>query len=275
LVDADPADRLHAAISTTLEGFYSAVEGADFQRRVGHARLLFPAVPIRIFNGVVVESSPTAGVADSIAEVERRGIPCGVQVREGRHPDVEAEVARLGLTARTPMPGMTATPGELAEVRVSELEIVRVDDEAGLAEAARIAASAEGAPLEFMRALYTPGVLQLPGNRIYLGRVDGEAVTTAIGYRTGRDAAIFSVGTHADHRRRGYGAAMTAWAARDGFADGADLAWLQTSKMGESVYRRLGFRHVVMHLMLSRPRPQARAVENAANEHPRSAAEQG
>ncbi len=256
------ADRLHAAVSTTFEGFFSVIPEASFEHRDGHARMLFPSVPIRTFNGVVVESEPCIGLAESIGEVEEAGLPCGVQVRAGRHPNAEEEAGRLGFTEQTPLPGMTVTPDELADARVDGLEIVRVQDEDGLADAARIATTGFGAPLEWMLAMYAPGVLQLEGNDVYLGRADGEAVTTAIGYQTGRDVAIFSVATPAEHRRRGYGAAITAHACREGFANGADLAWLQTSELGESVYRGLGFSQVETHLMLGRPR-------GAAEEHER------
>ena len=54
-------------------------------------RLLLPSVPIAVFNGVLVESEPCSGIGDSIGEVEERGLPCGVQLREGQHPEVEAE----------------------------------------------------------------------------------------------------------------------------------------------------------------------------------------
>ncbi|CAN5221231.1 hypothetical protein BH18ACT12_BH18ACT12_17300 [soil metagenome] len=246
----DRAERLHAAVSVTFEGWFSAVPEASFERREGHARLLFPSVPFRLFNGVVVESQRCSGIADSIREIEERGLPCGVQVRAGRHPDVEEEAAELGLTEKTPMPGMTVSPDEFADVRVSALEIIRVEDEDGLADAARTTAG----PLESMLALYAPGVLRLEGNSVYVGRVDGETVTTAIGYQTGREVAIFSVATPPEHRRRGYGAAITAHAAREGFENGADLAWLQSSTMAESVYRALGFRQVETHFMLARPR---------------------
>ncbi len=77
-----------------------------------------------------------------------------------------------------------------------------------------------------------------------------------MGYQTDEDVALFSVATPPEHRRRGYGAAITAHAARAAFENGADLAWLQTSAIGESVYRGLGFRHVEMHFMLARPMPQ-------------------
>jgi ribosomal protein S18 acetylase RimI-like enzyme len=93
--------------------------------------------------------------------------------------------------------------------------------------------------------------------RVYVGLVQGEGVTAGIGYQTGSEVAIFNVVTPPAHRRRGYGGAITAHAVREGFANGANLAWLQTSELGESVYRRLGFRHTVMHFMLSRPRASA------------------
>ena len=75
-------------------------------------------------------------------------------------------------------------------------------------------------------------VVDLDGMNVYLGRVEAEPVTTAIGYRTGREGAIFNVATSAEHRRHGYGAAITAFATRSLFESGADLAWLQTTPMG-------------------------------------------
>ena len=195
-------------------------------------RLLLPSVPLAIFNGVLVESEPCSGVGDSIGEVEERGLPCGVQLREGQHPEVEAESRAIGLTERTPMPGMTLASDELVEVSSGGLAISRVDDEAGLVDAAKVAASAFGAPPAVLQALYSPEVAGMDGMSVYLGRIDAEAVTTAMGYRTGREGAIFSVATPAEHRRHGYGAAITAFATRSLFESGADLVWLQTSPMG-------------------------------------------
>ena len=248
------ADRLNAALSATFEGFYSVIEGANFERRVGHSRLLFPSVPLALFNGVLVESEPCSAVADSIREVEAAGVPCGVQLRAGcRHDELDAELARLGFTSRRPMPGMTLAPDELADLHVDGLTIDRAGSDAALAEAAHVAATGFAAPVEALKPLYAAAALSLDGYAVYVGRVAGDAVTTAMGYRLGGEVAIFSVATPPEQRRRGYGGAISAYAARMGFEQGADLAWLQTSELGEPVYRRLGFQHVVMHSLLTRP----------------------
>lgn len=245
------ADRLHAAMLTTFEGYFGVLENADFDRRVGHARLLFPAVPWRLFNGVVVDSVPTAGLADSIAEVEGRGLPCGVQVRERELHEIEPELARLGFSGLTPFPGMTAAPDEFVDAPTAGLEIVHVQDEAGLAAAAHVAGGHAGRT-DVTREVFAPAILRLPEMRVYVGFIEGEGVTAGVGYQTGRDVAVFNVVTPPHHRRRGYGAAITAHCVREGFANGADLAWLQASGLGESIYRRMGFRDTAVYFMLSR-----------------------
>jgi ribosomal protein S18 acetylase RimI-like enzyme len=250
---AERADRMHAAISATFEGFYSVMPDASFERRAGHSRLILPVVPLPLFNGVVVESKLCSGIVDSIREVEGFGVPCGAQLRDGWSPDAEAEVTRLGFTARRPMPGMAVAADGLANVSGTELSIARAGDAAALAEAARVAAAGFGTSVEAIQSLYSQAVLGLHGFAVYVGRIGVQAVTTGMGYALGREVAIFSVATPPEYRRRGYGGAITAHAARAGFEAGADLAWLQTSPLGEPVYRRLGFRHVVMHSLATRP----------------------
>jgi hypothetical protein len=74
--------------------------------------------------------------------------------------------------------------------------------------------------------------------RHYLGRLGREPVATATALVTGRVTGIYFVHTVADARRRGIGSAMTRHAATD---PGSPLAVLGASRMGEPVYRRLGF----------------------------------
>ena len=107
---------------------------------------------------------------------------------------------------------------------------------------ARVAAEGFGAPLELFRQLMTPSMLAVPGVRCYLGEVEGQPVTTGLGVTLGSYVAIFNIATPAVHRRRGYGAAITARATADGLAAGAKWGWLQASPAGYAVYEQLGFR---------------------------------
>jgi predicted GNAT family acetyltransferase len=71
--------------------------------------------------------------------------------------------------------------------------------------------------------------------------VDGVPVTTALSSAFGDYVGIFNVATPSRHRRRGYGAAITARAVLDGFEGGASFAYLQASAIGLKVYEQLGF----------------------------------
>lgn len=74
--------------------------------------------------------------------------------------------------------------------------------------------------------------------RMWRGRVDGRTVATAMAFADAGVTGIYSVATHPELRRRGYGAAIT-WSALRSFPDLP--AVLQPSEMAEPLYRRLGF----------------------------------
>ena len=141
--------------------------------------------------------------------------------------------------------GMVTTPNEFipaAPPSGARLEIHAVQDLGGLEAARQVAIAGNGAgPLS---AVYVPEVAAIPGVRIYVGRLEDRPVTTAMGWTANGATGILQVATPPAHRRRGYGGAVTSRAVLDGFATGADLAWLQTSGSGERLYRKLGFRQV-------------------------------
>jgi ribosomal protein S18 acetylase RimI-like enzyme len=105
----------------------------------------------------------------------------------------------------------------------------------------RIGAEVFGVPDEVMQRVAGPAVLSLPAVSCYVGELDGVGVATSMACLVDGHLAIFNVGTSAQQRRRGYGAAVTAIAIRDGFAAGAHTAWLQSAPMGLGVYERMGF----------------------------------
>jgi GNAT superfamily N-acetyltransferase len=79
---------------------------------------------------------------------------------------------------------------------------------------------------------------------LLVGRVDGQSVSTSLGFVGGGAVGIYGVGTVPDARGRGYGSAVTLATMDWGAAKGADLAILHATELGEPVYRRLGFEKV-------------------------------
>ena len=86
-----------------------------------------------------------------------------------------------------------------------------------------------------------------------MGRVEDRPVTTVTGWTANGATGILQVAAVPAYRRRGYGGAVTSRAILDGFAAGADLAWLQTSGSGARLYRNLGFRQVEERRSLTLP----------------------
>ena len=116
--------------------------------------------------------------------------------------------------------------------------------DSGCAGGRKGAASGFEAPEQLFRQLATADVLGVPGVRCYVGEVGGHAVTTGIGVTQGDWVGVFNIATPQLHRRRGYGAAITARAVADGLAAGARWSWLQSSPLGFATYGRLGFRTI-------------------------------
>jgi ribosomal protein S18 acetylase RimI-like enzyme len=247
-------DRLHAALSAAWELLCDAFEDPTFERRDGYVWTVFPPVPVAQFNSVWPDDDASAPALEgALGEVAELGLPYSVQVRAGRTPAVEREAERLGLVVETEMPGMLVEADGLHDEDVPEMQLIRVQTADGLAQALALAAEGFGAPPELFAPLYAPEIAQVEGLAIYVGRVGDVNVTTGVGLTVGEAVGVFTIATPPAHRGHGYGAAVTALAARDGFAAGARFAYLQSSTLGYSVYRRLGFREVERYLLYVAP----------------------
>jgi hypothetical protein len=131
----------------------------------------------------------------------------------------------------------------------AELEVVEVDDDAGMREVWTV-----------VDGVFTGGRVPEPSwdarvlgddYRAWVGRVDGRAVTTATASVSDGFIGVYAVATLPEARGGGTGEAVS-WAAT---LCRPDLpATLQASSMGQPVYERMGYRTIATFTLWSRPR---------------------
>lgn len=149
----------------------------------------------------------TAMVCDDLASIAEPDLCCGLVLQRVSQHD-------------TPAPGA-----------------VTLED----AAAAAMRADAGAAPADSLDGFV--GYLRSVPHAHYLAAVDegGAVRATAATALWGDAAGVFFVDTDRDWRGRGIGTAMTAASLRDAARLGARTAILDSSRLGLSVYRRLGF----------------------------------
>jgi len=240
-IDADVAA---GALVETLRYFVSAVP-------VGWVRGTYfgvggvTGVAVPTLNGVWIHKSDAdvADVSDLLDQVAATGLPHCLQFRPGSAARLVNLATSRGMAHLEDIPLMVIEdPGQLKGAQVVGGLVIRelLPDEAHLH--ARVAAAGFEVATEVFLQLMSPAVLAMPGVRCYVGEAGGQPVTTGLGIKLGSNVAIFNIATLPEHRRRGYGAAVTARAVADGLAAGAQWSWLQSSAQGYKVYERLGFR---------------------------------
>lgn len=245
---------MHRALEDAFGRLFSAFDGARFERRSDLVVALLPGIPIPQVNGAWVCEDSEAAVAalpQTLAEVEAAGEWPWVQTRHGQERTRQAALA-LGLTHTELMPGMTVRPDSFVEAR-ADIEIGPIAEDE-IDETNGLLASSFEAPIELFSRL-SEAVQQVEEARWYVARVEGRIVSTALGFAGDQAVGIFNVATPGQHRGRGYGAAVTSQALREGFDEGARFGYLQSSTIGHGVYHRLGFRDVEEYTLLTRPPP--------------------
>ena len=95
----------------------------------------------------------------------------------------------------------------------------------------------------------------------FLGEVDGRSVAASMRFLSGDTAGIYWVATLPEYRRAGFGTAMTRHAAAEARHAGAAACVLHATRMGESIYRRLGFETVFTYRGYSLPDPTVHPAE--------------
>ncbi len=224
---------------------YLAALPDGWVRAVGAAAALVSGAAAPTLNGVWVRSADVdrESVDDLLDRVAATGLPHCLQVRPAAAERLAGVAAARGMTLEERIPLMlsedaaaTGVARDADGLRIRELQADEAHVHAGLL------ADGFELPVELFVKLVTPSVLAAPGIRCYVGEIDGRAVTTGAGVTLGDHVGVFNIATPPQHRRRGYGAAVTARAVTDGVAAGARSAYLQSSAAGYRVYERLGFR---------------------------------
>jgi hypothetical protein len=131
-------------------------------------------------------------------------------------------------------------PGPVPTIR-DGLTIREIEEAADLRASEALLIEAFRVPDTDPGAIYLDGVLGDPAFRIWLGEVDGRAVSTAAAFLSDGFVGVYNVATADDARGRGYGEAL-AWTAT--LCDPALPAMLQASAMGAPIYARMGYRDV-------------------------------
>jgi ribosomal protein S18 acetylase RimI-like enzyme len=240
-VDAGDAARALSAIWELL-----ATAGDGWTVRKPGAVAAVTNVPFPAFNVVIVETADPqpeviAGLLDRVAGM---GLPHCLQFRSAAGPILGELAAARGMSRDEDVPLMVLEDAAAVNGPAPQgLTINRIAPQDAELHAIVAAAGFE-APETIFREVATPEALSLPGVRCYLGEVAGTPVTTGFAATVGDSVGIFNIATPPEHRRRGYGTAVTAQAIRDGAQAGAAWAWLQSSQAGYNVYERLGFRTI-------------------------------
>lgn len=211
-------------------------------------------LPAAFFNGVFAAGpvdDPDQLIADATAFMAERGVPWLLWVREGVDDALLDAGRRAGLTDAGGPLAMALPAIPKIPPLPDGLEIAVVRDVAGLEVARDLCARGFEVPREFLDVFVAESMLDDPSVVMVTGSVDDVPVSTALVGVTGTTAGIYNVATPPEHRRLGYGEALTWAAVAEGARLGCDHSTLQASPMGAPVYRRMGYLDVGTYVQLA------------------------
>jgi hypothetical protein len=237
---APPSDTIAEAFLECLRLLAGAAE-LGWVRQAGAVTSVLTTVPVATLNGVWATGAGAQpeDIDAGLDEIPVHGLPYCIQARPPCRAAAAEVAERRGMVAAPEIRLMTAV-GAVSVTEPRELAIRGLEvGESRLH--AELAGAAFEAPPELFATIVTESTLALPAVRGYVGEVGGTPVATAITVTIGDAIGVFNVATAAQHRRRGYGAAVTARAISDGRAAGGTWSWLQSAEPAARVYQRLGF----------------------------------
>jgi GNAT superfamily N-acetyltransferase len=244
--DALQADEAAAALAMSMWPRFAGCASGGWSRQEPGVSAYCSGAPVWIFNGVIAASvrGDPALVAELLDEVAGAVSHFCLQVRPGAHGVEEVARAR-GMVVGEQEPLMLLEDRDrlasAASVDGLVIRRLRADE---VNRHLAVVAEGFGAPVELFAAWASSDLLGSNDVYAYGGSVSGRDVATALGIVADDHVGVFNVAVAPDHRRRGYGAALSARTVLDGLAAGARRALLMSSETGLSVYQQLGFREI-------------------------------
>jgi predicted GNAT family acetyltransferase len=247
-------DSLSAAIvGNMLEALPLMCSGLGEVIRVEETAICFTGLPLAMFNGTVCPrfSPETADQhIDWIIEQARsRRVPMLWQIGPGSAPaNLEERLRHRGMVAGGVLPGMAADLTSLSPEEPPEgVSISRIRDLDTLRASATLLCESFEIPLDLLdplvRILAVAGTSDDAHMVHYGAGIDGKLVAVSSVIYGAGVAGIYNVATDDRFRGRGIGRAVTLAPLLDARRKGYRVGILQSSTMGLSVYRRLGFEH--------------------------------
>ena len=215
-----------------------------------------------LMNGVMrTGSGPAAAAVLERAQAFFAGRRRGYTVHVRAHADADLRVAseRAGLIPVGDGPGMVLDHRLPDVAPAPGVELRRVSGDEDVAAFGRILGEAYatyGMPATVGPASFPHrDVLVAPHIATFLAVLEGEPVAGAMVVVTHGVAGVYWVGTVAAARGRGLAELCTRAAGNAGFDQGARIAALQASVMGEPLYRRMGYVEVTRYPLMAQLRP--------------------
>lgn len=240
--------RLNAHGRSAFEKLADHVSDAEVAR-FGPLTAVSVGIPAPIYNQIFTFEVPARGELEAaVSWMANRDVPFWVTVTEPLVEDVGDQIAESGLTkAEEVNPGMIMP--SLAEIPSNETDaaISTVTDADLLDEFIETFATVFETPLKYARQSNPSSLLEDEDIRMFIGRIDGEAVACGQFVRTGDVAGVYGVGVREKFRRQGIGEAMTWAVLRAGREAECQIGALQSTEIAYSLYQRMGFETVVSY----------------------------
>ncbi len=249
-------------VETAVTGFAWALNElaehtpAGATARYGGATVVVSGARTSSLNLVMVNAPDPdpADVATAADAIAARGVPWGMEFRFEPSAEILAVAKEHGLTeVSRPLFMVCAAAGlELRRDTPSGLVIEPVGADRWELYT-EVLASGFGAPADLFGTAMGGPVLDRPGFRGYLARTPEGPVGTALGTLKDGALTVFNIAVVPDVRGQGIGRALTEAVLVDGLAEGAQVASLQSSAMGQPLYASMGFREAERWYTLERP----------------------